>query len=127
MELYLYSDPRPGYGSYVYHISCIYFYGLSDPVILPIVSTNGKRQTQWSKRQAAAEALKKKVSAKSTSATNDKTKYTADWTKGEIGDDGVRTEMTHEQSAAEAYERCGLSWKTAIALVEEGCDQMSDL
>ena len=61
-----------------------------------------------------------RVSANSTSATKDKTKYPADWTKGETGDDGVRTATTHERNAAEAYERCGLSWKTAIALVEEG-------
>ena len=80
-----------------------------------------------SNRQAAAKALKKKVSAKSTSATKDKTKYPADWNKGETGDDGVRAATTHERSAAEAYERCGLSRKTAIALVEEGYAQMSDL
>ena len=77
--------------------------------------------------QAAAEAMKKKVGAKSTSATKDKTKYPMDWTKGETCDDGVRTATTHERSAAEAYERCGLSRKTAIALAEEGYAQMSDL
>ena len=39
----------------------------------------------------------------------------------------MRTATTHERYAAEAYERCGLSRKTAIALVEEGYTQMSDL
>ena len=69
-------------------------------------------------RDEQSEAMKKKVGAKSTSATKDKTKYPAYWTKGETGDDGVRTATTHERSAAEAYERCGLSWKASIALVE---------
>ena len=78
-------------------------------------------------RQAADKALKKKASANSTSATNNNTKYPADWTKGETGDDGVHMATTHEQSAAEAYERCGLSRKTSIALVEEGYAHMSDL
>ena len=67
--------------------------------------------------QDVSESLKKRVSAKSTSATKDKTKYPADWTKGETGDDGVRAATTHERSATEAYERCVLSQKTAIALV----------
>ena len=78
-------------------------------------------------RQAAVESLKKKVSAKSTSATKDKTKYPVDWTKGGTGDDVARTATTHERSAAEAYKRCGLSRKTAISLVEEWCAQMSYL
>ena len=78
-------------------------------------------------RYKQSEATKKKVGAKSTSATKGKTKYPADCIKGETGYDGVRTATTHERSAAEAYERCGLSRKTAIALVEEGYDQISDL
>ena len=78
-------------------------------------------------RDEGSEALNIRVSAKSTSATKDKTKYPADWTKGETGDDGVRTVRTHERYAAEAYERCGLSQKTSIALVEEGYSHMSDL
>ena len=68
-----------------------------------------------------------RVSANSTSSTKDKTKYPVECTKGETCDDGVRTVTTHERSAAEAYERCGLSRKTSIALVEEGYAQMSDL
>ena len=78
-------------------------------------------------RDEQIEAIKKKVGAKSTSATKDKTKYPEDWTKGETGDDGVHTVTTHERSVAEAYERCGLSWKTSISLVEEGYAQTSDL
>ena len=39
----------------------------------------------------------------------------------------MRTATTHDRNAAEAYERCGLSWKTAIALVDEGYAHMSDL
>ena len=78
-------------------------------------------------RDEGSESPKMRVSAKSTSITKDKTKYPADWTKGETGDDGVLTATTHERSAAEAYECCGLSRKIAIALVEEGYDQMSDL
>ena len=78
-------------------------------------------------RDKGSKDPKMRVSAKSTSATKDKTKYPAYWTKGETGDDGVRTVTTHERSAAEAYERCGLSRKTAFALVEEGYAQMSDL
>ena len=78
-------------------------------------------------RDERSEALNMRVRAKSTSATMDKTKYPAYWTKGETCDDGVRTVTTHERSASEAYERCGLSRKTAIALVEEGYAQMSDL
>ena len=78
-------------------------------------------------RDEGSEAPKMRVSAKSTSATNYKTKYPADWTKGETGDDGVRTATTHEQSAAEAYEHCSLSRKTSIALAEEGYAQMSDI
>ena len=54
-------------------------------------------------RQAAAEALNNRVNAKSTSATKNNTKYPADWTKEETGDDGVRAATTHERSAAEAY------------------------
>ena len=77
-----------------------------------------KRNEAQGNRQADAKSLKKKVSAKSTCATKDKTKYPADWTKEETGDDGVRAATTHERSAAEAYESCGLSRKTAIALVE---------
>ena len=68
-----------------------------------------------------------RVSAKSTSATKYKTNYPADLTKGETGDDGVRAATTHERSAAEAYETCGLSRKTAIAIVEERYAQMIDL
>ena len=86
-----------------------------------------KQSESRNNRQADAEAMKKKVGAKSTSATKDKTKYPADWTKWETGEDGVRTATNHERSAAEAYERCGMSRKTAIALVEEGYAQMSDL
>ena len=67
------------------------------------------------------------MSAKIISATNDKTKYPEDWTKEETGNDGVHTATTHEWSAAEAYERCGLSCKTDITLVEEEYAQMSDL
>ena len=67
------------------------------------------------------------MSSKSTSATNDRTKYPADWTKGETGDDGVRTATIHERSASELYERCGMSWKTSIALVGEGYAQMCGL
>ena len=78
-------------------------------------------------RDERSEATKKKVGAKSTSATKDKTKYPVDCTKGETGYDGVRTATTHERSAAEAYERCGLSWKTDIALVKELYAQISDL
>ena len=74
-----------------------------------------------------SEALNMRVRAKSTSATMDKTKYPAYWTKGETCNDGVSAATTHARSAAEAYERCGLSRKTSIALVEEGCAQMSDL
>ena len=73
-------------------------------------------------RQAAVEDLKNKVIAKRNSATNDKTKYPVDWTKGETG-----TETIYERSKAEAHERCGLSRKTSIALVEEGYAHMSDL
>ena len=69
-------------------------------------------------RDEQIEAMKKKLGAKSTRATKYKTKYPTYWTKGETGDDGVRTLTTHERSEAEAYERCGLSRKTAIALVE---------
>ena len=71
--------------------------------------------------------MKKKVGAKSTSATKDKTKYPADCNKGGTVDDGERTATTHERFAAEAYERCGLSRKTAISLVGKGYAQMSDL
>ena len=71
-----------------------------------------------SNRHADAVATKKKVVDKSSSATKYNTKYPADWTKGETGDDGVRMATTHERSAAEAYESCGLSRKTAVALVE---------
>ena len=39
----------------------------------------------------------------------------------------MRTATTHERSAAEAYESCGLSRKTSIALAEEGYSKMSDL
>ena len=78
-------------------------------------------------RYEQSEALKMRVIAKSTSSTKDKTKYPADWTKGETGDVGVRAATTHERSTAEAYECCCLSWKTVIALVEEGYAQMSDL
>ena len=78
-------------------------------------------------RDEQSEATKKKVGAKSTSATKGKTKYLAYCTKGETCYDGVRTTTTHERSAAEAYERCGLSHKASIALVEEGYAQMSDL
>ena len=75
----------------------------------------------WGNRQASAKSLMvNKVIAKSISATKDKTKYPADLTKGETGDAGARAATTHERSAAEAYERCGLSRKTAIALVEKG-------
>ena len=74
-----------------------------------------------------SEALKMTVNAKRNIVTKDNTKYPTDWTKWETGDDGVRTATNHERSAAEAYERCGISNKTAIALVEEGCAQMSDL
>ena len=66
------------------------------------------------------EALEMRVSAKSTRTTKDKTKYPVDWTKRETDDEGVRAATNHERSAAEAYERCGLSLKTAIALGEEG-------
>ena len=79
-----------------------------------------ERSESRGNRQAAAEATKKKVGAKSNSSTKDKTKYPADWNKGEKGDDGVRTATNHERSAAKAYERCGLSRKTAIALMKEG-------
>ena len=78
-------------------------------------------------RDKQSEATKKKVGAKSTSATKDNTKYPVDCTKGETGYDGVRTATTHERSAAEAYERCSMSRKASIALVEEGYAQMSDL
>ena len=78
-------------------------------------------------RDKGSEALKMRVSAKSTSDTKDKTKCPADCTKGETGDDGVRTVTNHERSAAEAYERCGLSRNIDVALVEEGYAQMSDL
>ena len=78
-------------------------------------------------RDERSEAMKKKAGSKSSSATKDKTKYPADCTKGETGDDDVRTVTTHERFAAEAYERCGLSRKTAITLVEEGYAQMSYL
>ena len=78
-------------------------------------------------RNEQTEALKKRVSANSTSSTKDKTKYPADWTKGETCNDGVRAATTHERSTAEVYGRCGLSWKTSIVLVEEGYAQMSDL
>ena len=78
-------------------------------------------------RDKGSEALKMRVSAKSNSTTKDKTNYPADWTKGETGDDGVRTATTHERYTAEAYERCGLSWMTAIEFVEEGYAQMSDI
>ena len=69
-------------------------------------------------RDKGSEALKMRVSAKSNSTTKDKTKYPADWSKGETGDDGVHTVTTHERSADEAYERCSLFRMTAIALVE---------
>ena len=78
-------------------------------------------------RDERSEATKKKVGAKSTSATKDKTKYPVDCTKGETGYDGVRTATTHERSADEAYECCGMYHKIAISLVEEGYTQMSDL
>ena len=68
-------------------------------------------------RDEVSEALKMRVSANNTSAIKEKTKYPEDWTKGETGDDGVRAATTHERSATEAYERCVLSQKTAIALV----------
>ena len=77
-----------------------------------------KQSEAWGNRQAAAEALKNKASTKSTIATKDKTKYPANWTKGETGDDGACAATTHKRSAAEAYGRFGLSWKTAIALVK---------
>ena len=86
-----------------------------------------KQSEAQGNRQAYAQALNKKVGTKITIATKDKTKYPADWTKGETCDDGVRISTTHERSTADAYERCGLSRKTAIALVEEGYAQMSYL
>ena len=78
-------------------------------------------------RDKQSEALTMRVSANNTSAIKENTKYPEYWTKGETGDDGVRSATTHERYAAEAYERCSLSQKTAIALVEEGYAQMSDL